>query len=128
MSKTGRPEPRFGRSKGIGGVTGFAGGYLAPLRMVVHMVGPINETLVRDLATGTFIANQRNAVLIGGTGKTHLAIAIARSCIRAGLRDRFFNVVDLVNRLESETRVGKQGRNRWKARRVSASRAASPIT
>jgi DNA replication protein DnaC len=38
---------------------------------------PINETLVRDLATGTFIANQRNAVLIGGTGtgKTHLAIA-----------------------------------------------------
>jgi DNA replication protein DnaC len=58
------------------------------------------------------IANQRNAVLIGGTGtgKTHLAIAIARSCIRVGLRGRFFNVVDLVNRLESETRVGKQGR------------------
>ena len=73
---------------------------------------PINETLVRDLATGTFTANQRNAVLIGGTGtgKTHLAIAIARSCIRAGLRGRFFNVVDLVNRLESEMRVGKQGR------------------
>jgi DNA replication protein DnaC len=73
---------------------------------------PINETLVRDLATGTFIANQRNAVLIGGTGtgKTHLAIAIARSCIRSGLRGRFFNVVDLVNRLESETRSGKQGR------------------
>jgi DNA replication protein DnaC len=71
---------------------------------------PINETLVRDLATGTFIANQRNAVLIGGTGKTYLAIAIARSCIRTGLRGRFFNVVDLVNRLESETRAGKQGR------------------
>lgn len=34
----------------------------------------------------------------------------ARSCIRAGLRGRFFNVVDLVNRLESETRIGKQGR------------------
>ena len=29
---------------------------------------PINETVVRDLASGTFIANQRNAVLIGGTG------------------------------------------------------------
>ena len=73
---------------------------------------PINETLVRDLAAATFIANQRNAVLIGGTGtgKTHLAIAIARSCIRSGLRGRFFNVVDLVNRLESETRSGKQGR------------------
>src|SRR5690349_22060648 len=28
---------------------------------------PINETLVRDLAAGGFIAQQRNAVLIGGT-------------------------------------------------------------
>ena len=28
---------------------------------------PINETLVRDLAGGTFLAQQRNAVLIGGT-------------------------------------------------------------
>src|SRR5439155_9818875 len=29
---------------------------------------PINETLVRDLAGGDFIAQQRNAVLVGGTG------------------------------------------------------------
>jgi hypothetical protein len=29
---------------------------------------PINENLVRDLATGAFLQNQRNAVLIGGTG------------------------------------------------------------
>jgi DNA replication protein DnaC len=73
---------------------------------------PINETLVRDLAGGGFIAQQRNAVLVGGTGtgKTHLAIAIARSCIRAGVRGRFYNVVDLVNRLETETRNGRQGR------------------
>jgi DNA replication protein DnaC len=41
---------------------------------------PVNEALVRDLATGTFVADQRNAVLIGGTGtgNSHLAIAIAR--------------------------------------------------
>ncbi len=45
-----------------------------------------------------------------GTGKTHLAIAIARSCIRSGSRGRFYNVVDLVNRLEIETRNGRQGR------------------
>ena len=31
---------------------------------------PINETLVRDLANGAFIANQRNAVLIGGPDPT----------------------------------------------------------
>ena len=28
---------------------------------------PVNETLVRDLASGAFLAEQRNAVLIGGT-------------------------------------------------------------
>ena len=50
---------------------------------------PINETLVRDLAGGNFLAHQRNVVLVGGTGtgKTHLAIAIARACIRDG-RDK----------------------------------------
>jgi DNA replication protein DnaC len=73
---------------------------------------PVNEGLVRELATGTFVADQRNVVLVGGTGtgKSHLAIAIARALIRNGTRGRFFNVVDLVNRLETETRSGKQGR------------------
>jgi DNA replication protein DnaC len=73
---------------------------------------PINEALVRDLASGEFVAAQRNAVLVGGTGtgKSHLAIAIARACIRGGARGRFFTVVDLVNRLEAETRAGRPGR------------------
>jgi len=49
---------------------------------------PVNEALVRELATDAFLAEQRNAVLIGGTGtgKSHLAIAIARACIRGGAR------------------------------------------
>ncbi len=70
----------------------------------------VNETLVRDLAGGGFIEQQRNVVLIGGTrtGKSHAAIA--RACIRRGARGRFFNVVDLVNKLEAETRAGRQGR------------------
>ena len=73
---------------------------------------PVNAGLVRDLATGIFVADQRNVVLVGGTGtgKSHLAIAIARALIRNGTRGRFYNVVDLVNRLETETRSGKQGR------------------
>jgi DNA replication protein DnaC len=73
---------------------------------------PVNETLVRDLAGGSFLLQQRNLVLVGGTGtgKTHLAVGIARACIRGGARGRFFNVVDLVNKLEAEARSGRQGR------------------
>lgn len=73
---------------------------------------PVNQALLRELINGTFVADQRNVVLVGGTGtgKSHLAIAIARALIRNGARGRFFNVVDLVNRLEAEHRIGKQGR------------------
>jgi DNA replication protein DnaC len=73
---------------------------------------PVNETLVRDLAGGGFLLQQRNLVLVGGTGtgKTHIAVGIARACIRGGARGRFFNVVDLVNKLEAEARSGRQGR------------------
>jgi DNA replication protein DnaC len=73
---------------------------------------PVNETLVRDLAGGAFLGHQRNLVLVGGTGsgKTHLAVGIARTCIRGGARGRFFNVVDLVNKLDADARAGRQGR------------------
>ena len=72
----------------------------------------VNETLIRELASGDFLDHQRNLVLIGGTGtgKTHLAVSIARACIRSGRRGRFFNVVDLVNKLDAEARAERQGR------------------
>ncbi|MFX7988820.1 ATP-binding protein, partial [Acinetobacter baumannii] len=49
--------------------------------------------------------------LVGGTGtgKTHLAIAIAANVVRSGARGRYFNTVDLVTRLEEEARIGKSG-------------------
>jgi DNA replication protein DnaC len=74
-------------------------------------VSPVNEALVRSLHQGSFLSEQRNAVLVGGTGtgKTHLSIAIATNVIRNGARARFFNVVDLVNRLEAESRSGRAG-------------------
>jgi DNA replication protein DnaC len=73
---------------------------------------PINGALIEQLSTGAFLADQRNVVLVGGTGtgKSHIAIGIARSIIRAGKKARFFNVVDLVNRLETEVKLGRQGR------------------
>jgi DNA replication protein DnaC len=75
-------------------------------------VSPVNPGLVRDLHAGGLLSPPRNAVLVGGTGtgKTHLAIAIATHCIRNGARGRFFNVVDLVNQLEAEVRAGCAGR------------------
>jgi DNA replication protein DnaC len=73
---------------------------------------PLNRELIIELATGAFLDQMRNVVLIGGTGtgKSHIAIGIARSVIRAGRKVRFFNAVDLVNKLETETKLGRAGR------------------
>ena len=73
---------------------------------------PVDEGLILELATGAFIDAKRNLILIGGTGtgKTHLAIAIAAAVVRAKARGRFFNLVDLVNKLEQEKAAGKSGR------------------
>ena len=73
---------------------------------------PINGELITQLSSGAFLDSQRNVVLIGGTGtgKSHIAVGIARSVIRAGRKARFFNAVDLVNKLETETKLGRQGR------------------
>lgn len=72
----------------------------------------INGPLIELLATGAFLDQHRNVILVGGTGtgKSHIAIGLARTCIRAGRKARFFNAVDLVNRLEMDARLGRQGR------------------
>ncbi|HET7155237.1 MAG TPA: IS21-like element helper ATPase IstB [Hyphomicrobiaceae bacterium] len=73
---------------------------------------PINAGLIEQLGSGAFLETKRNLVLIGGTGtgKSHIAIGIARSIIRAGWKARFFNAVDLVNKLEAEAKLGRGGR------------------
>jgi DNA replication protein DnaC len=65
---------------------------------------PANEMQVRNLHEGNFLSDHTNVIMVGGTGsgKTHLAIAIARQSIRNGRKARFFNVLDLVNQLEQE--------------------------
>jgi DNA replication protein DnaC len=75
-------------------------------------VSPVNEMQVRHLYDGTFLADNTNIIMVGGTGtgKTHLAIAIARQSIRNGRKARFFNVLDLVNQLEQEKLDNRGGR------------------
>ncbi len=72
----------------------------------------VNETAIRQLYTGQYLESSRNIVLVGGTGtgKTHLAIALARNAIHQGKRARFFSVVDLVNQLDAEKRNARAGR------------------
>jgi DNA replication protein DnaC len=72
---------------------------------------PKEETRLRALSEGVFLANRTNVIFVGGTGtgKTHLAIALARQAIRDGYRARFYNLLDLVNQLEQEKLAGKGG-------------------
>ena len=72
-----------------------------------------DQHLIKELATLAFTDTAQNAVFIGGpgTGKTHLATAIAVSGIASqGKKVRFYSTVDLVNVLEREKRDGRAGR------------------
>lgn len=73
---------------------------------------PVDEAQIRVLYDGRFLSDKSNVILIGGTGtgKTHLAIAIARQVIRNGARGKYFNLVDLVNQLEQEKLAGRGGK------------------
>ncbi|AOE83170.1 IS21-like element helper ATPase IstB [Pseudomonas sp. TCU-HL1] len=69
--------------------------------------------LVKELSSLTFTDTAQNVVFIGGpgTGKTHLATALAVSGItQHNKRVRFYSTVDLVNLLEREKHEGKAGR------------------
>jgi len=84
---------------------------------------PVDRTLVMQLADMDFTEQAHNVVLLGGpgTGKTHLATAIAMSGItRHGKRVRFYSTVDLVNALEAEKAQGKAGRIASSLLRVDA--------
>ena len=72
-----------------------------------------DEALVRSLHRCEFIEDAQNVVLVGGpgTGKTHLATAIAVQAIQHHrLRVRFLSTIELVNQLEQEKQQGKAGR------------------
>jgi DNA replication protein DnaC len=73
---------------------------------------PVNQEEINLLHQGSFVEAGRNIIFVGGTGsgKTHLAIAIATNLIKQGRRACFYNVVDLVNKLEQEKKQVNTGR------------------
>ncbi len=72
----------------------------------------VDEAQIRSLYEGGFLREKSNLIFVGGTGtgKTHLAIAIASHLVRQGSRARFYNLVDLANDLEQESVAGRGGR------------------
>ena len=72
---------------------------------------PLDEHQLRQLASGAFMDEAHNLILVGGTGtgKTHMAIALGVAGIHANKRVRFYNAVELVNQLEREKAQGRAG-------------------
>ena len=68
-----------------------------------------DEALVRSLHRCEFMDDAQNIVRVGGlgTGKTHLATAIAVQAIQHHrYRERFLSTIELVNALEQEKQAG----------------------
>lgn len=72
---------------------------------------PLQQARIEQLATGNFMGQAYNLILVGGTGtgKTHLATALGIAAIHQSKRVRFYNAVDLVNQLDKEKQQGKAG-------------------
>jgi DNA replication protein DnaC len=73
---------------------------------------PINSEQIMNLYNCDFVKTSRNIIMIGGsgTGKSHLATAIAQKAVRQEYKASFFNLVDLANQLEREKLDGAAGR------------------
>src|SRR5262245_22852753 len=52
----------------------------------------------------------RLMLIVTITGKSHIAIGLARNIIKAGSKARFYTAVDLANKLEIEAKIDRQGR------------------
>jgi DNA replication protein DnaC len=71
----------------------------------------LEKAHIEQLATSGFMDQANNLIFVGGTGtgKTHVASALAVSAIHQGKRVRFYTAVDLVNQLEKEKQLVKAG-------------------
>jgi DNA replication protein DnaC len=73
----------------------------------------VDHKLVRELATGRFIAGAENVLLFGppGVGKTHLAIALGRAAVEAGHSALFVTATTLLatlSRAQTDAKLAEQ--------------------
>ena len=73
----------------------------------------IDQKLVRELATGRFVAQAENVLIFGppGVGKTHLAIGLGRAVIEAGSSVLFTSATSLLaalSKAESEGNLAER--------------------
>jgi DNA replication protein DnaC len=61
----------------------------------------VNKLLIGELMRGEYIERRESVILLGnpGTGKTHLATALAAEACRRGKKVRFWRVTELVTQL-----------------------------
>ena len=73
-----------------------------------HQPG-LGRDVIAHLATGGFLDQARNVVLLGppGTGKTHLAIGLGIKAAHRGHRVAFATAIDWVTRLKTAHTLGK---------------------
>ena len=69
----------------------------------------VDQKLVKELATGRFIANGENVLLFGppGVGKTHLAIALGRAAVETGHSTLFTSATALLGALSKAEADGQ---------------------
>jgi len=66
----------------------------------VDAAAGVDRKLLDELATCRYLASATNILLVGapGTGKTHLAVGLARAAVHAGYRTYFTTAADLAAR------------------------------
>lgn len=69
----------------------------------------IDQKLIRELATGRFVATAENVLVFGppGVGKTHLAVALGRAVVEAGHSVLFVTATTLLAALTKAQNEGK---------------------